>query len=161
MESPFSAGVLTISDACSRGLRVDESGDTIIAALQDSGFTIARKTVVPDEARLIAETLKSWCADCSLILTTGGTGFAPRDVTPEATMAVLERPAPGIPELLRWSGFQHTPRAALSRGVAGIRGSTLIINLPGSPRAVAEALAILVPLLPHALALLSSRPVDH
>jgi molybdopterin adenylyltransferase len=157
----WKAGVLTISDACARNEREDASGRALADGLSEAGFEIARRAVVPDEEERIAATLRDWCADCSLVVSTGGTGFAPRDVTPEATRRVIERETPGLAELLRWTGYRHNPRAALSRGVAGIRGRTLLINLPGSPKAAREGLEVLLPLLPHALALIAEQPVDH
>src|SRR5579859_4279207 len=124
------AGVLTISDGCARGEREDVSGRILAETLLANGYEIAARAVTPDERQVIADTLLAWCdAGCDVILTTGGTGFAPRDVTPEATRQVIEREAPGLAELLRWAGYQKLPRAVLSRGMAGIRGATVIINL--------------------------------
>lgn len=154
-------GVLTISDRCAAGVAEDISGKVLEDALRAAGYEVVRRAVLPDERTLIAGWLREACRACDLILTTGGTGFAPRDVTPEATLDVIEREAPGIAELLRLEGLKKTPFAALSRGVAGIRGRTLIVNLPGSPRAVQEGLEVLLPLLPHAIALILEQPTSH
>lgn len=151
--------ILTVSDGVAAGKREDTSGELLAAWLEGLGWFLAEQRVVPDEVREIAALLSDW-ADrdhADLILTTGGTGFGPRDVTPEATSAVLERPAPGLAEALRAAGMQSTPFAALSRGVAGIRGSCLIVNLPGSEKAVRESLEVLERVVPHAVDLLAGR----
>lgn len=156
-------GVLTISDRCSRGEREDLSGPAIKAALPGEGFVIALEAIVPDDKKAISDTLRRWCDeyDCSVILTTGGTGFSPRDVTPEATGEVLDRLAPNLSQFLLWEGLKQTPFAALSRGIAGIRGATLIVNLPGSPSGASDGAQSLVPLLPHAVDVLRVQETGH
>jgi len=157
------AGILTISDKAARGERVDTSGAAIEELLASIDATVERRAVVPDEPTQIAETLRSWADsdELDLLLTTGGTGLGPRDVTPEATAQVIERPVPGLGELMRSAGLRHTPMAALSRGVAGVRGRCLIVNLPGSEKGVRENLSAVIDLLPHAVELLRGRVGDH
>lgn len=148
--------VLTVSDAGARGEREDRSGPAIARWAAEAGHVVTARALVADETERIAGTLIRWADGgvADLILTTGGTGLGPRDVTPEATRAVLERDAPGIAEALRAAVVPHFPRAALSRGIAGTRGRVLIVNLPGSERAVTEGVAVLAPLVDHIAALL-------
>jgi molybdenum cofactor synthesis domain-containing protein len=155
--------ILTISDAGSRGERHDTSGDAIASWAHVQGGTVVARALVPDETVEIARRLIAWCDgdEADLVLTTGGTGLAPRDVTPEATRAVLEREAPGISERLRLTEIERFPRAALSRGVAGIRARTLIVNLPGSTGGVRDALASLEPIVKHAVDIVRGAPTDH
>ncbi len=160
----ITVGVLTISDSGAIGARADTSGEKIrelVTQLPES--VISAGAIIPDERELIEGTLCEWCDDkhLNLIITTGGTGFAPRDITPEATKAVIDREALGIAEAMRAISLQHTPFGMLSRGVSGTRGRTLIINLPGSPRAVKECLEYVLPVLPHAINLLVEGPREH
>jgi len=153
-------GILTVSDRSFAGERADESGPLLKQMAGRQGWQVEREGVVPDELAAIRETLANWAdvARLDLILTTGGTGFAPRDVTPEATRAVVEREAPGLAEAMRAASLQKTRHAMLSRAVCGIRGQTLIVNLPGSPQAARENLETILPALPHAIALLQESP---
>ena len=158
----YTAAVITISDKGYRGEREDISGPNLVKILTEKGFDVTYTAIVPDEAEMIqSELLK--CADekkIALVLTTGGTGFAPRDVTPEATLAVCDRLTPGIPEAMRYASMQITSRAMLSRAQAGIRKGTLILNLPGSPKAAQENLEAVLPAISHGLEMLSGRPAD-
>lgn len=154
---PFTAAVITASDKGSRGEREDLSGDTLERLLKEYGATSVERVIVPDERDVLRETLKKYAGESrvDLILTTGGTGMAPRDVTPEATLDVVERSTPGLVEAIRAESLKITHRAMLSRAAAGIRGTTLIINFPGSPKACEEAFAIIRPSLAHGLELLA------
>jgi molybdopterin adenylyltransferase len=154
------AAVLTVSDGVARGERQDESGAVLERLLVDEGYEVARR-VVPDERSEIAEAIEELTDEMELVLTTGGTGVAPRDVTPEATASVLERQVPGIAEAVRADAAQRTPHGLLSRGVAGIRGRALVVNLPGSPGGCRDGFAVLREALPHAVKLLAGEQGGH
>jgi molybdopterin adenylyltransferase len=153
-------GILTLSDRSSRGERTDSSGPALAALIQAQGWAVVKQSLLPDEESAIREILISWTdsGEIDIILTTGGTGFSPRDVTPEATRAVIEREAPGLAEAMRAASLKVTPHAMLSRIVTGIRKRTLIINLPGSPKGAVENLQIVIPVLDHAIKLLQESP---
>ena len=154
------AAVLTVSDRVSRGEAEDRSGDVLAEALAGDGYEVERR-VVPDDAREIAAAIEDLAAAARVVLTTGGTGLAPRDVTPEATRTVLQREAPGIAEALRADSIAKTPHGLLSRGVAGVIGGTLVVNLPGSTGGCRDGYAVLRPALGHALELLADAPTEH
>jgi molybdopterin adenylyltransferase len=153
-------GILTVSDRSARGERPDASGPALEAVVVGQGWRVARTGILPDDRLALEQALAEWCASGAIdvLLTTGGTGFGPRDVTPEATLAVVERLAPGLAEAMRAESLKITPHAMLSRAAAGIRGQTLIVNLPGSPKGAVEAMQVILPVLPHAVELLRSDP---
>lgn len=157
MSAQIRAVAITVSDACSRGERRDESGEALVQLLKELGAEIVETKVVSDDLEPLVQTLQHTAErrDVNLIVTTGGTGLAPRDNTPEATLQVIEREAPGLAEAMRFGTLQQTPMAMISRGVCGVRFGTLIINLPGSPKGVRESFAIIKPVLNHAIDLLS------
>jgi len=152
--------VLTVSDGVAEGTREDKSGSVLAALLGEEGYDVERR-VVPDDRDAIAEAIAELAEDAAVVLTTGGTGLGPRDVTPEATAEVLEREAPGIAEALRADSLSKTPHALLSRGLAGVRGQALIVNLPGSPGGCRDGFEVLRPALKHAVELLAGEPTAH
>lgn len=165
MPTQIRAAVITVSDACSRGEREDDSGKALVQLLRDIGAEVIETKIVSDDLEPLSDVLLDLSdrSDINLIVTTGGTGFSPRDNTPEATLAVIEREAPGLAEAMRMQTLANTPMAMISRGVCGIRSGTLIVNLPGSPRGARESFEVIAPVLNHAIALLigDSQGADH
>lgn len=159
MPVQIQAVVITASDACSRREREDASGEALVQLLTEMGAEIVAKEIVNDDLDPLADKLRAYAdrSDVNLIVTTGGTGFGPRDNTPEATLRVIEREAPGLAEAMRMETLRHTPMAMISRGVCGIRSATLIVNLPGSPKAVRESFEVIKPVLNHAVGLLAGH----
>lgn len=155
-------GLLTLSDRSSKGEREDASGPALARLIQAEGWSVTRQQILPDDESAIRQSLIEWTDsdELDVILTTGGTGFSPRDVTPEATRSVIEREAPGLAEAMRSESLKITPHAMLSRVVTGIRKKTLIVNLPGSPKGAVENLQVIVPVLPHAVQLLHEDPAS-
>jgi molybdenum cofactor synthesis domain-containing protein len=151
------AAVITVSDSCARGTRADVSGAAVAELLQKSGFDVVKRETVPDDSIEIQNRLIAMAQQVRLIVTTGGTGIAARDVTPDATIAVCDKLVEGVGERMRAEGVKNTPYAALSRGVCGVRGQALILNLPGSPAGAVESLAVVIGLIPHALNLLLGK----
>ena len=159
MSTEIRAAVITVSDACSRGERVDDSGTALVELLTDLGAEIVEREILSDDLGPLVQRLGEIAgrSDVNLIITTGGTGLGPRDNTPEATLQVIQREAPGIAEAIRAASLKVTPMAMISRGVAGVFSGTLIINLPGSPKAVRESFAVIKPVLPHSVDLLAGK----
>jgi molybdenum cofactor synthesis domain-containing protein len=159
MSTPIRAAVITVSDACSRGERVDDSGAALVELLRAHGAEVVERRILSDDLGPLVQTLQEIAghSDVNLVLTTGGTGLGPRDNTPEATRQVIEREAPGIAEAIRAESLKVTPMAMVSRGVAGVVSGTLIVNLPGSPKAVRESFAVIQPVLSHAVDLLAGK----
>ncbi len=155
------AAIITVSDRVSRGEADDRSGPVAARLVESYGFEVVATAVVPDGVDSVADALLAHAGRADLVLTTGGTGFAPRDLTPEATRSVIDRPAPGLAEAMRAATFGVNPHGMLSRGVAGIRGTTLIVNLPGSVKGVEESLGVIGPALAHGVGLLLSADTDH
>lgn len=155
------AAVVTVSDRCSRGEAEDTSGPAVAAQLADLGFEIESQSIIPDGRESVAQELRRLVGNVSLIVTTGGTGLSPRDLTPEGTLDVIERSAPGLAEAMRADTFGKFPHGMLSRGVCGAAGSTLIVNLPGSLKGATESLSVVAPALPHAVDLLLAHDPDH
>jgi len=155
--------ILTVSDRSSRGERPDTSGPALVVLVESQGWQVVRQEIVPDEQDVIQATLQAWADsnETNIILTTGGTGFAPRDVTPEATRVIVERLTPGLDEAMRAASLQVTPHAMLSRAISGIRKRTLIVNLPGSPKGATENLQVILPALEHAVRLLKDEDAGH
>ncbi|MFZ0286716.1 MAG: MogA/MoaB family molybdenum cofactor biosynthesis protein [Terriglobales bacterium] len=153
----LTAAVITVSDSCSRGERTDRSGPAVIEVLKKHKFAIVAMVTVPDEQAAIQQAVLSWVDRARLVVTTGGTGIAPRDVTPEATLGVCDRLLEGVAEQMRSQGVKKTPLAALSRAVCGVRGKSVILNLPGSPAGAVDSLQSVIDLFPHALQLLSGN----
>jgi molybdopterin adenylyltransferase len=153
-------GIITISDRSSKAERPDASGPALLDLVSQQGWQVIHTTIIPDDFEKIVATMINWAdgGEVDVILTTGGTGFSPRDVTPEATSAVIQRPAPGLAEAMRSASLLVTPHAMLSRAITGIRAHTLIVNLPGSPKGAVENLNVLIPVLPHAVQLLQGDP---
>ena len=153
-------GILTVSDRSAHGERDDLSGPALVEVVRAQGWSVARQGIVPDDYEILREELATWAdiGEIDVILTTGGTGFGPRDISPEATRSVTNRDAPGLAEAMRAASLRQTPHAMLSRSVAGIRNRTLIVNLPGSPKGAVENLQVILPVLPHAVQLLTESP---
>ena len=156
-ETRITAAVVTVSDSCARGERTDRSGPAVAQSLEKSKFQVVAREVVPDDLTQIKDVLTRFAGNVRLIVTTGGTGIAPRDLTPEATVAVCDRLIPGLAERMRSEGTKKTPLAVLSRAVCGVRGTTLILNLPGSPTGAVESLEAVIGLIPHMIDLLSGK----